>query len=39
MTVEPDTTHGVVFRTTEELVALRSVIASAVEECCEADTW
>ena len=27
------------FRSAEQLVELRSVIASAVEECCEADTW
>ncbi len=37
--VEPATTQRGAFRTAEELVELRSVIAMAVEECCEADTW
>lgn len=27
------------FRSAEDLVGLRSVIASAVDECCEVDTW
>lgn len=31
--------RGAPFRTAQELVELRTVIASAVNDCCEPDTW
>lgn len=36
---EPSVGPHVCFRSIDELVELRSVVASAVDECCEPDVW